>query len=64
MKINKPQTEAIKGAFKEYDQAPTGRDRVERMINIIELFHNHYTEKIEIILAIAGEMQKHFKEEK
>jgi len=64
MKISKPQTEAIKGAFKAYDQAPTMRDKAFRMIDIIDLFHTHYMEKIEIILGIAGEMQKHFKEEK
>uniref|UniRef100_A0A6M3IXL1 Uncharacterized protein n=1 Tax=viral metagenome TaxID=1070528 RepID=A0A6M3IXL1_9ZZZZ len=64
MNINRPPTEVIRKAFREYDQIPEPRDRVHKMMDIIALFHNHYMEKIEIILAIAGEMQKHFREVK
>ena len=64
MKINRPPAEIIRKAFKEYDQTPESRDKVYKMMDIITLFHTHYMERIEIILGIAGEMQKHFKEEK
>ena len=64
MKINRPPAETIRKAFMEYDQIPEPRDRIHKMVDIIALFHNHYMEKIDIILGIAGEMQKHFKEEK
>jgi len=64
MRIKRPPLEVIRKAFKEYDQIPAPRDKAYKMIDIIDLFHIHYMEKIEIILGIAGEMQKHFKEVK
>jgi hypothetical protein len=64
MKIAMPEISEIKRLFREYDKAENPRDRGFKMGEISNFFRNYYMEKIEIILAIAGEMQKHFKEEK
>ena len=63
MRIDRPDRDKILELFKGYEKL-SPRDRAYKMIAITSFFHSHYMEKIEIILAIAGEMQKHFKEDK
>jgi hypothetical protein len=64
MHIPKPSSDTIKKLFTEYNSTPYPRDQAFKTIEIVNFFHNYYMEKIEVILAIAGEMQKHFKEPK
>ena len=63
MRIDRPGKDKILELFKGYEKL-SPRDRAFQTISITNFFHSHYMEKIEIILAIAGEMQKHFKEDK
>ena len=63
MKIDLPDSNTVKRLFGELD----GLDPWAKAFKTVEIrnfFHNYYMEKIEIILAIAGEMQKHFREVK
>lgn len=62
MKIDKPDKEVLKKMFRELIDAEFPRDEAYKAIEIVDFCHKYYMEKIEIILAIAGEMQKHFKE--
>ena len=62
MKIAKPDTEIIKQFLQDRDNAINPRDKAVIALNMTNFFHNYYMEKVEIILGIAGEMQKHFKE--
>lgn len=60
MKIDKVPPEVVLSSFRKYDSAPNPRDKAFMIGEIRDMFHDHYMEKIEMILAIAGEMQKHF----
>jgi hypothetical protein len=62
MNIKKPNSEDIKKLFKELDEVVGARDKAFKQVEIRDFFHNYYMKQINIILAIAGEMQKHFKE--
>jgi hypothetical protein len=62
MKIDKPSTEMVKSLFEGFEKL-CPRDRAFKTVEIRNAFHGYYMEKIEVILAIVGEMQKHFKEE-
>jgi len=63
MKIPKPNPEKIREIFKDIEKLGH-RDRAFRIMEIMNFFHDYYMDKIEVILAIAGEMQKHFTEDR
>jgi hypothetical protein len=62
MRIEFPETEDIKKLFKDYDLLDNPRDKAIQTVKIRDFFHWYYMKQIRIILAIAGEMQKHYKE--
>ena len=64
MNLNKPDKESIRKLFRELKEKEGLDPRASafKQIEIVDFFHKHYMKETEIILAIAGEMQKHFKE--
>lgn len=59
MKIEKMSANEVKRLFKEYDVLECPRDKAYKQVEIMNAFHCHYTNIIDIILAVAGEIQKH-----